>query len=315
MSLEALRSTSLVAGAIAFCLLHVSTALGQGSGVINPPQVEMPMIATQTKATEADGTAIVNLQVTIAFQNPSSANTWDSQHPLTIGFTTENGTAKAGTCGTAGADYVAASSSVTFTGQASQTASIQVCGDALSEGDEQFGLRFTATENHANFFISIKTGNPTSLTITDDEPLPSLSITPEVQVSEPSSGTASATFTVSLTGPISQRPVTVDFNTSPGTAGAGTACPKSTENVDYLTKSGTLSFAPPANLLQSPQIPRTQQVSVSVCSDKKPIEGAETFFVNLSRPVNAVLAGAGGLPPNLTSPPTLTVIKGTATIK
>jgi hypothetical protein len=274
----------------------------------------MPVLVTQTKATEADGTAIVNLQVTIAFQNPAHADTWDGQRPLTLVYATENGTAKAGTCGTAGADYVATTSSLVFTGQASQIANFQVCSDALSEGEEQFKLRFTATENHANFFITIETGNPSSLTITDDEELPTLSITPGVQVSEPSSGTASAAFTVSLTGPISQRPVTVNFNSSAGTAAAGTVCPKSTENVDYLTKAGTLDFTPPSNLLQSPLIPRTQQVSVTVCSDKKTIEGAETFFVNLTQPVNAVLGESGvstGLTPPKTPP---TTVKGTATI-
>ena len=221
-----------------------------------------------------------------------------------MGYATENGTARAGTCGTAGADYVATSSALTFTGQQSQTANFQICSDDLSEGDEQFGVRLTATENHANFFISFSPGRvPQQVTITDDEPLPTLGITPTVQVAEPSSGTANVEFVVSLTGPISQRPVTVDYNTSPGTAGAGTSCPPRTANADYLTKSGTLTFSPPTNLLQSPRSRGPSGSRSAVCADANRIESGETFFVNLSRPVNAALAGTGGVVTSLTSTP------------
>jgi hypothetical protein len=153
------------------------------------------------------------------------------------------------------------------------------------------------------------------VTITDDEPLPTLGITPTVQVAEPSFGTANVEFVVSLTGPINQRPVTVEFNTSPGTAAAGTVCPPRSTSADYLTKAGTLTFSAPSNLLQSPQIPRTQRVSVAVCSDTNRIEGAETFFVNLARPVNATLSGTGGaLTTSPTSTPKESVTRGQATI-
>jgi hypothetical protein len=314
MSLTSLPGLPLLVSAIVLLSIDLSQALAQGSGVVIPPQTALPLNVSQSKVVEADGTAIVNLQVQFAFASLDLADAWDGQRPLTVGYTTENGTARAGTCGTAGADYVATTGSVQFTGQLSQVANIQICSDDLSEGSEQFGLRLTATENHPNLFISFG-GNPKLLTITDDEPLPTLGITPEIEVAEPTSGQASAVFTVSLTGPISQRPVTVEFNTSPGTAAAGTACPRSTENVDYLTKAGTLTFSPPSNLLQSPQIPRTQRVTVSVCRDSNRIEGPETFFVNLARPVNAVLAGAGGAPTSPTSTPTLSVTRGVATIR
>lgn len=219
----------------------------------------------------------------------------------------EKGDATAGTCGTAGADYVAATGTVQFTGQLSQTANLQVCSDDLSEGNEQFGLRLTATENHANFFISVEPSRvPQLITITDDEPLPSLSITPTVQVAEPTSGQTNAVFTVSLSGPISQRDVTVDFATAPGTALAGSGCPLRTEPIDYVTKTGTLTFSPPGNLLLSAQFARTRQISVAVCSDSRRNEPDETFFVNLSRPINATLP--------MTSIRNPTVTRGTATI-
>ncbi len=278
--------------------IHAPDAAGQGSGVVNPPQFQMIVNFSQARVIEADGAATANVQVTLAFAIPAHADTWSGERPLTVTYATENGTARAGTCGTAGADYVASSSALTFTGQESLTASFQICSDDLSEGDEQFGVRLSATENHANFYISFSPGRvPQQVTITDDEPLPTLGITPTVQVAEPSSGTANAEFVVSLTGPITQRPVTVQYSTSPGTAAAaaGTACPPRSTSADYLSKAGTLTFSPPSNLLQSPQIPRTQRVTVTVCSDANRNEGAETFFVNLARPVNAALAGTGGV--------------------
>lgn len=116
-------------------------------------------------------------------------------------------------------------------------------------------------------------------------------------------------FTVSLAGPISQRDVTVDFATAPGTAVAGTSCPLRGGIPDYLTKTGTLTFSPPGNLLLSAQIARTKQISVPVCADNsRSIEPAETFFVDLKRPVNARLAATSLITP------TKNPNRGTATI-
>lgn len=301
--------------ALLLVAISASNAAGQGSGVVNPPQIQMVVNYSQARAVEADGTAVVNVPITFAFDNPALASTWSGELPLAISYTTENGTARAGTCGTGGADYLATSGNVQFTGQASLTANVQICSDDLSEGDETFGVRLSATENHANFYISFSPGRvPQLVTITDDEPLPTLGITPTVQIAEPSTGTANVEFVVSLSGPINQRPVTVQFNTSPGTASAGTACPPRSANVDYLTKSGTLTFSPPTNLLQSPQIPRTQRVQVAVCADTNRVETAETFFVTLASPVNAALAGSGGTLTGITSSPKEAVTRGQATI-
>lgn len=312
MTPRSLRMAFVSACTVLVLAILPSAALAQ-SGQVLPEQIQMIVNFSQSPVVEADGAAIVNVQITFAFDNPALAQTWDGQRPLAIGYVTENGTARAGTCGTAGADYIATSGNVQFTGQTSLSATLQVCSDDLSEGNEQFGVRLSATENHANFFISFSPGQlPQRVTITDDEPLPTIGVTPAVQVTEPSSGTANAEFVVSLSGPINQRPVTVQFTTSPGTAAAGTACPPRGANVDYLTKGGTLTFSPPSNLLQSPQIPRTQRVQVAVCADTNRIESGETFFLDLSRPVNATLSGTGGLT-GLTSPPK-GVTRGQATI-
>jgi hypothetical protein len=52
---------------------------------------------------------------------------------------------------------------------------------------------------------------------------------------------------------------------------------------------------------------------VAVCADQNRVERAETFFLELSRPVNAALAGSGGLTTSLTSTPK-GVTRGQATI-
>src|SRR5260370_31761157 len=70
----------------------------------------------------------------------------------------------------------------------------------------------------------------TTLSISDNDPTPSLTIN-DLTVNE---ATGTATFTVTLNA-ASGLPLTVDFATSNGTAAAAT---------DYTSAAGTLTFAP-----------------------------------------------------------------------
>jgi hypothetical protein len=105
-------------------------------------------------------------------------------------------------------------------------------------------------------------------TITDNDPLPTLSIN-DVTVNE-AAGTA--TFNVTLSAASSQS-VSVSYNTSNGTATAG---------FDYTATSGSLTFAPGTT---------TQTVTVNIANDTV-FEGTpgETFNVNLLTPTNATIA-------------------------
>ena len=97
----------------------------------------------------------------------------------------------------------------------------------------------------------------------------------DVQVEEGHGGnTREAVFTVSLSSAVA-APVTVDFATADGTATAGS---------DYTAVEGTLTFAPGVT---------EQEVRVPVHGDDV-IEPNETFFVNLSNPVNDVIADGQG---------------------
>ncbi len=102
---------------------------------------------------------------------------------------------------------------------------------------------------------------------------PTLSIA-DATVTEGDTGTVDATFAVSLSAP-SQQTVTVDFATADGTAVAGS---------DYTTAVGTLTFTPGE---------LTKTITVKVTGDIFN-EQNETFFVNLSNPINAKLARAQG---------------------
>ena len=87
-------------------------------------------------------------------------------------------------------------------------------------------------------------------------------------------GIVNAVFTATLT-PVSGRTVTVAFTTAAGSAAADT---------DYVTTSGTLTFAAGVT---------TQTVTVPVIGDQVN-ESAEQFSVNLSGATNASIADAAG---------------------
>jgi len=97
----------------------------------------------------------------------------------------------------------------------------------------------------------------------------------DVTVTEGSSGTVNATFQVTLSAPTSQQ-VTVTFSTGNGTAMAGT---------DYVGTSGTVTF-------NAGETSKTITVVVNGDTINEP---NETFFVNLSNPVNATIADGQGL--------------------
>jgi hypothetical protein len=85
-----------------------------------------------------------------------------------------------------------------------------------------------------------------------------------------------AVFTVSLSAP-SSLPVTVNYATADGTATAS--------GNDYVPISGTLTFAPGET---------TMTITVVINPDKQK-DADETFFVDLSGAVNALVLDDQGL--------------------
>jgi acid phosphatase len=173
----------------------------------------------------------------------------------------------AGTAGN-GTDYTTIASSVTIpAGSPSATISVSPLDDTAVEGTETVIL---SLQTSALYNI----GTPQSATISIlDNDVPSIMIS-DVVVAEGNTGTPAASFTVTLSGPSSQT-VTVQYTTADGTAFAGS---------DYQFAAGTLSFAPGQT---------SKTIAVNIISDRLP-ESNETWFVNLSNPINASIADNQG---------------------
>jgi uncharacterized repeat protein (TIGR01451 family) len=95
----------------------------------------------------------------------------------------------------------------------------------------------------------------------------------DATVAEPSTGSASAAFTVTLSHPFTSA-VTVNFTTASGGANPATA------GTDYTTTSGSVTFSAGETV---------QTISVPVLADLDAGEPDETFLVNLNSPVNGVI--------------------------
>lgn len=183
---------------------------------------------------------------------------------VSVDYATSDGTA------TARQDYLARSGTLTFAeGQRSLSFTVPIENDAVDEAKETVRLALSNVRGGATL------GAPTNaiLTITDNDTIPSLSISDET-LTEGDDGTRNATFTVRLSV-FSARTVTVGYATDGGTA---------TSPADYKAESGTLTFSPG----------QTQKtVTVSVKGDSS-CEPDETFFVRLSRPTNATISDRSG---------------------
>jgi Calx-beta domain len=178
---------------------------------------------------------------------------------VTVDYATSGGSA------TAPDDYAAASGTLTFApGELSKQVSVAVVGDVLDEPHETYSLNIS---NPSGATLSRARGLGTIL---DNDPAVSLSVN---DVSAPeSAGTAS--FTVSLSG-VSGKVVTVDYTTADGTATAA---------ADYGSAQGTLVFLPGET---------SKSVSVALVDDNV-VEQDETFSLDFSRVVNALLADGQG---------------------
>jgi hypothetical protein len=226
-----------------------------GDSAVIATDVPLTVSVASTTVFEGNG-ASSNAQFDVALSRTSSQT-------VTVAYSTADGTA------IAGADYQAVSGTVEFPpGSTHQAILVPVLGDLLNESSPRTFVADLANPTNAAL------GNAQGLgSIVDDDPLPTLSVT-DVAVEEPTSGTASATFTVTLSAP-SALPVTVAYGTEDGSAQVG---------LDYVAASGSLSFAPG-------EISAT--LVVPVLPSAVP-EGTETFLLTLSAPTQASLGKSRG---------------------
>src|SRR5207344_2983243 len=107
----------------------------------------------------------------------------------------------------------------------------------------------------------------------DDNDGPRISVG-DASVTEGNAGTSPVNFSVTLSA-TSPQEVRVDYQTSDGTASAGS---------DYVAASGTLTFAPGQT---------TRTVPVSVNGDALD-EPNERFYLNLANPIDGALGNPDG---------------------
>ncbi len=163
---------------------NATIADGQGLGTITDDDALPALSINDVTVTEGD-TGTVNATFTVSLSAASACN-------VSVDFATADGTA------TAPADYTSASGTLSFTpGQTSKQVTVQVKGDLLDEANETYFVNLT---NPTNATIADNQGLGT---ITDNDPLPSLSIN-DVTVTEGNTGTVAATYTVTL-GAVSGR--------------------------------------------------------------------------------------------------------------
>jgi chitinase len=178
-------------------------------------------------------------------------------------FDTYDGTA------TAGSDYVAQAGTKVTIPAGATTASFDVLvnGDSASEGNETFEAILTGLQG------ATAPASTATATILDDETALSIN---DVSVTEGASGTRLATFTATLSDPVS-IPVTFIASTMDGTAAAGS---------DYVARNGVAVTIPAGTL--------TKAFSVTVNGDAT-VEQNETFQVLLGNVVGASLADGTGV--------------------
>lgn len=183
--------------------------------------------------------------------------------PVTVDWTTLDGTAKAGS------DYVAGSGTVSWAiGERTKYVTVNLKGDSLYEPDESFDV---VLGNPTGGQVGLGLG--TIVIQNDDAFVPTLSID-SVAVDEGHSGTTTATLTASLSG-THTVPVTANYTTTAGTATAGS---------DFTAKSGSLTI--PAGQL-------TANVEIPIAGDTL-YEADETFTVKLSSVQNAYAGNLTG---------------------
>ena len=190
-----------------------------------------------------------------------------SGRPITINWASADGTA------VQPGDYGAVSSGVTFApGEVDKDLGVQIKDDTLNEDTENFTFNLTQPGS----FVTIPAGTKCTADITDNDPVPKLTIK-DTKSNEGNSGTRDVTLTVALSS-VSGKKVSVKWATADDVA--------TLANKDYVQASGTLDFAPGE---------ATKSIVVKIVGDTVK-EQDEPFKVVLSNPSNAtILTGSAAV--------------------
>ncbi|HEX8069048.1 MAG TPA: Calx-beta domain-containing protein [Pyrinomonadaceae bacterium] len=271
--------------------LHVSSA----SAPVNNVGTPISGITTDFDGDTRDATTPdigADEIVTVAFNMATYSQNESGEDPATqvtvtrtsgvgaasVNYATSNGTATGGATNCA-ADYTTAAGTLNFAaGETTKSFTIFVCNDSVYEATETVNLTLS---NPTGAVLAAP--STAVFSITNDDVPPTVTVN-NISQAEGNTGQTAFTYTLTKTG-ATQVNATVGYSTGNGppvTATAGAACGG---NADYLTTSGTVTFAPNET---------EKMVTVQVCGETI-YETNEKFNLNLSNPVDAYADGAGGI--------------------
>lgn len=270
------RCTRWMAAACARACLVIATGLLSGMA-----QAQVITLSGASVFEGNAGTKVLRLPVNfIGGPNINTVTGTVSAVPMTgVGFNPATGAA---VCGPGGVDFEQFTN-VPFsippnTPNGTLSVNIKICGDTVIEPSEHIFVSITISSGGNCLDVSCGAIGA----IGNDDGPPTMSIN-NISTSEPVAGSKTATFTVSLSHPSTQQ-VSVNFRTRNGTAKAACFNCQPPVTPDYQFSSGTLPIPPGA-----PSGPITVTILGGVNN-----EPDETFFVDLSAPVNATAASGGG---------------------
>ena len=224
-------------------------------GTILNDDVPSATIAVSPAGVAEDGAP--NLVYTVTLSSAPNS-------PVSINYTV-SGTAINGT------DYATiASPLIINTGLTTGTITVNPTADATIESNETVSITLNAG---AGYTVGVP-NNAVGTILNDD--LPNLTIN-DISLNEGNAGTINATFTVALSAPAGPGGVTFDIATANGTATGGT---------DYVTRSLTAQTIPAGSSSYSFDV---------VLNGDTLNEPSETYFVNVTNVVNAVVVDGQGV--------------------
>ncbi len=192
-----------------------------------------------------------------------------SATPVSVSYSTLNGTARAGE------DFTASVGSVTFApGETRKTVSVPVLGDRLVELREAFTMQLSDARG-----ARILDGSASG-TIADNDVDASPATPPSISITDYLTTEGDADLThmriVLTLSKASTQPVTVRYTSEDITA---------IGDVDYEVLSGTVTFAPG----------ETRQTIHAHINGDRVVEATETYRIRLSAPTNATIADDVGI--------------------
>ncbi len=230
----------------------------QGVGTVQNDDAVAPVLAITGPSPVTETNASQSSPATFTVTLTPAA-----QQPVSVTYTTVNGTASAGE------DYTATGGVLTFAaGETSKPIDVTVLGADQDENDETFRVNLSNPDN--------ATASPSTATATivDNDAPPTVTINSPTAIEGAQATTTPLTFTVTLSG-VSQKDVTVNYAT-----GDSAATPKATAGNDYIARSNSLMI--PAGAVSGTFV-------ITVVGDNADEQLQEFFAVTLSGPDNATL--------------------------